>query len=322
MDDWRDTRDKDSAFRQGTLPMTGTYVVAPPANPDVDKVDSMPTDLLGREYETFPAPEPLQQHGPARVIAMCNQKGGVGKTTTSINLAAGLGYLGNKVLLVDFDPQGNATDNFGFDIDGTNVPTIYEVLKDEALITEAILNYKGIDVIPADIALSSAEREFTQVGSEHRLKRVLQPIEENYDYIIIDCPPSLGILTVNAFTVSDEIIIPVEAAYFSLKGLVKLNETIETVKEYTNERLIIRGVLFTKYNERFNISKEMNKTANQISDALHVNIFDTYIRRTITVDEAQAAGSDLISFNKTSTAEDDYIQFTKEFLEKVGDLNE
>ena len=196
-------------------------------------------------------------------------------------------------LALTLDPQGNATDNFGFDIDGTNVPTIYEVLKDEASITEAILNYKGIDVIPADIALSSAEREFTQVGSEHRLKRVLQPIEENYDYIIIDCPPSLGILTVNAFTVSDEIIIPVEAAYFSLKGLVKLNETIETVKEYTNERLIIRGVLFTKYNERFNISKEMNKTANQISDALNVNIFDTYIRRTITVDEAQAAGSDL-----------------------------
>mgnify|MGYP002280146555 CR=1 FL=1 len=259
----------------------------------------------------------------ARIISVANQKGGVSKTTTSINLGAALHFTFNKsVLVIDMDPQGNATDNFGFDIDGTNVPTIYEVLKDEASITEAILNYKGIDVIPADIALSSAEREFTQVGSEHRLKRVLQPIEENYDYIIIDCPPSLGILTVNAFTVSDEIIIPVEAAYFSLKGLVKLNETIETVKEYTNESLIIRGVLFTKYNERFNISKEMNKTANQISDALHVNIFDTYIRRTITVDEAQAAGSDLISFNKTSTAEDDYIQFTKEFLEKVGDLNE
>ncbi|EMW6343973.1 TPA: ParA family protein [Enterococcus faecalis] len=259
----------------------------------------------------------------ARIISVANQKGGVSKTTTSINLGAALHFTFNKsVLVIDMDPQGNATDNFGFDIDGTNVPTIYEVLKDEASITEAILNYKGIDVIPADIALSSAEREFTQVGSEHRLKRVLQPIEENYDYIIIDCPPSLGILTVNAFTVSDEIIIPVEAAYFSLKGLVKLNETIETVKEYTNDRLIIRGVLFTKYNERFNISKEMNKTANQISNALNVNIFDTYIRRTITVDEAQAAGSDLISFNKTSTAEDDYIQFTKEFLEKVGDLNE
>ncbi|HAQ5692684.1 TPA: ParA family protein, partial [Enterococcus faecium] len=171
----------------------------------------------------------------ARILSVANQKGGVSKTTTSVNLAACLKFVyGKNVLLVDIDPQGNATDNVGFDIDGTNQPTIYEVLKGEADITDAILDYKGIDVLPADIALSSAEREFTQVGSEHRLKRVLQPIKDNYDYIIIDCPPSLGMLTVNAFTVSDEIIIPVEAAYFSLKGLIKLSETIETVKEYTN----------------------------------------------------------------------------------------
>lgn len=258
----------------------------------------------------------------ARILSVANQKGGVSKTTTSVNLAACLKFVyGKNVLLVDIDPQGNATDNVGFDIDGTNQPTIYEVLKGETDITDAILDYKGIDVLPADIALSSAEREFTQVGSEHRLKRVLQPIKDNYDYIIIDCPPSLGMLTVNAFTVSDEIIIPVEAAYFSLKGLIKLSETIETVKEYTNDKLEVRGVLFTKYNKRYNISKEMTSAATEISTVIGAKIFKTYIRRTITVDEAQAAGSDLINFNKPSTAEDDYKAFTEEYLKEVGDFD-
>lgn len=258
----------------------------------------------------------------ARIISVANQKGGVSKTTTAVNFGANLKFnFGKRVLLVDIDPQGNLTDNLGFDIDGSNQPTIYEVLKDEVSISETILDYKGIDLVPADIALSSAEREFTQVGSEHRLKRVLQPIKENYDYIIIDCPPSLGMLTVNAFTVSDEIIIPVEAAYFSLKGLIKLSETIASVKEYTNDQLTIRGVLFTKYNKRFNISKEMKLTAGEISNVIGAEIFETFIRRTTIVDEAQAAGSDLINFQKASTAEDDYKAFTEEYLKKVGDLN-
>lgn len=258
-----------------------------------------------------------------RILSVANQKGGVSKTTTAVNLGANLKFIfDKKVLLIDLDPQGNLTDNLGFDIDGSNQPTIYEVLKDEIDISEVILDYKGIDLIPADIALSSAEREFTQVGSEHRLKRVLQPIKDNYDYVIIDCPPSLGMLTVNAFTVSDEIIIPVESAYFSLKGLIKLSETIETVKEYTNDSLIIRGVLFTKYTERFNISKTMRATACEISEVIGAKIFDTFIRRTTIVDEAQAAGSDLINFQKASTAEDDYRTFTNEYLKEVGDLNE
>lgn len=259
----------------------------------------------------------------ARIISVANQKGGASKTTTTVNLGATLKFIfGKNVCLVDIDSQGNMTDNLGFDIDGNNQPTIYEVLKGDVNIKDAILDYNGIDVIPADIALASAEREFTQVGSEHRLKRVLNEIKDNYDYIIIDCPPSLGILTVNAFTVSDEIIIPVEAAYFSLKGLIKLSETIETVKEYTNDRLIIRGVLFTKYNERYNISKEMKNTATEISKVIGADIFETFIRRTTVVDEAQAAGMDLINFSKASTAEEDYKNFTREYLRMVGDLNE
>lgn len=261
----------------------------------------------------------------SRTISVANQKGGVSKTTTTVNFGAMLSFIyGKKILLIDLDPQGNMTDNLGFDIadHGENTPTIYEVLKDEIPIQDAIQNYNGIDFVPADIALSSAEREFSQVGSEHRLKKVLQSIRDQYDYILIDTPPSLGILTVNAFTVSDEIIIPVEAAFFSLKGLVKLNETIETVKEFTNEDLIVRGVLFTKFNNKFNISKEMKKSADEISEVIKAPMFDTTIRRTVVVDEAQAAGQDLFNYKKTSTAEEDYKSFTEEYLKKVGDLNE
>ena len=260
----------------------------------------------------------------ARVISVANQKGGVSKTTTTVNLGAMLSFVwGKKVLLIDSDAQGNMTDNLGFDMeDQDETPTLYEVLKDEISIKDAIQHYHEIDFIPADIALSSAEREFTQVGSEHRLRKAIQPVLEEYDYIIIDTPPSLGILTVNAFTVSDEIIIPVEAAYFSLKGLVKLNETIETVKEFTNEKLVVRGVLFTKFNEKFNISKEMLDSAEEISAVINAPMFQTTIRRTIIVDEAQAAGMDLFSYKKSSTAEEDYRKFTEEYLKEVGDLNE
>lgn len=252
-----------------------------------------------------------------KIISVANQKGGVSKTTTTVNFGANLQFVyGKKVLLIDLDPQGNMTDNLGFDISNyeNEQPTIYEVLKDEIPIIQSILKYKGIDLIPADIALSSAEREFTQVGSEHRLKKALQPIIDDYDYILIDTPPSLGILTVNAFTVSNEIIIPVEAAFFSLKGLIKLNETIESVKEYTNSSLNVRGVLFTKFNKQYNISKEMKNSAKEISKIINAPLFSTTIRRTIIVDEAQAAGVDLINYSKASTAEEDYKIFTKEYL--------
>lgn len=260
----------------------------------------------------------------ARVISIANQKGGVSKTTTTVNFGSMLSFIwGKKILLIDSDAQGNMTDNLGFDLDDkNNTPTLYEVLKDEVSITDAIQHYKDIDFVPADIALSSAEREFTQVGSEHRLRKALQPIMGDYDYILIDTPPSLGILTVNAFTVSDEIIIPVEAAYFSLKGLVKLNETIETVKEFTNEKLLVRGVLFTKFNETYNISKQMLESASEISNVINAPMFKTAIRRTIVVDEAQAAGMDLFSYKKNSTAEEDYKLFTEEYLKEVGEIND
>lgn len=170
--------------------MTGTYVVAPPANPDVDKVDSMPTDLLGREYETFPAPEPLQQHGPARVIAMCNQKGGVGKTTSSINIAGALAQYGRRVLIVDFDPQGAATVGLGVNAN-TVENTIYTALFDISVDPHDVVQhtaFENIDVIPANIDLSAAEVQLvTEVGREQILNSVLRKLKSEYDLIIVDC---------------------------------------------------------------------------------------------------------------------------------------
>ncbi|GGD03113.1 ParA family protein [Enterococcus wangshanyuanii] len=261
----------------------------------------------------------MDKNGAATILSVANQKGGVGKTTTTVNLGATLAYVySKKVLLVDIDPQGNLTDNLNIDVNDKN--TIYEVLKGETTAKETIQNYaENIDVLGSDIALAAAEREFTQVGSEHRLKKALEPVISEYDYIILDAPPSLGMLTVNAFTASNEIIIPIKPSIFSLKGFIKLNETIETVQEFTNEELTIRGILITGYNDRINIYKEMKESAEQIAAYIKAPIFDSYIRSTVIVDESQAAGQDLISFSKSSTAEEDYISFTEEYLRMVGE---
>lgn len=252
-----------------------------------------------------------------KIISLANQKGGVGKTTTTVNMGAVLSYIyKKKVLLVDIDSQGNMSDAFKIDIESK--PTIYEVLSSEASIVDAIHTVNGIDIIASDITLANAEREFTQIGSEHHLRKALSKIENNYDYVLIDCPPSLGILTINAFTYSDEVIITIKPAFFSLKGLVSLNDTIMSIKEYTNERIVIAGVLFTEHNDRFNIYQEMKKSAEEISTLIHAPIFNTYIRSSITVVESQAAGQDLLSFNKSSTSEEDYITFVDEYLKKEG----
>lgn len=256
---------------------------------------------------------------PAKVISVANQKGGVGKTTTTVNLGAALAYIhSKKVLLIDIDPQGNMTDNLNIVID--DGVTIYEVLKGEATAKEGIQTYaENIDVLGSDIALAAAEREFSQVGSEHRLKKAIESVIYDYDYIIVDAPPSLGMLTVNAFTASDEIIIPIKPSIFSLKGFIKLTETIDTVQEFTNVSLKISGILITGYNDRINIYKEMKESAEQIADHIKAPIYKQYIRSTVVVDESQAAGQDLISFEKSSTAEEDYIAFAEEYIEMAGE---
>ena len=190
----------------------------------------MPTDLLGRDYETFPAPEPLQTHGPARVIAMCNQKGGVGKTTSSINIAGALAQYGRRVLIVDFDPQGAATVGLGVNAN-TVENTIYTALFDISVDPHDVVQhtaFENIDVIPANIDLSAAEVQLvTEVGREQILNSVLRKLKSEYDLIIVDCQPSLGLLTVNALAAADGVIIPVAAEFFALRGVALLMQSIE-----------------------------------------------------------------------------------------------
>lgn len=190
----------------------------------------MPTDLLGRDYETFPAPEPLQTHGPARIIAMCNQKGGVGKTTSSINIAGALSQYGRRVLIVDFDPQGAATVGLGINAN-TVEDTVYTALFNPRMDVHDVIrhtDFENLDIMPANIDLSAAEVQLvTEVGREQVLAGVLRQVKDEYDVIIVDCQPSLGLLTVNALTAADGVIIPVAAEFFALRGVALLMQSIE-----------------------------------------------------------------------------------------------
>ena len=189
-----------------------------PAHTGDDKVNGMPTDLLGREYETFPAPKPLSQHGPARIIAICNQKGGVGKTTSSINIAGALSQYGRRCLIVDFDPQGAATVGLGINANAVE-NTVYTALFDPSIDPHEIVqhtDFENLDIMPANIDLSAAEVQLvTEVGREQILASVLRKLRSEYDVIIVDCQPSLGLLTVNALTAADGVIIPVAAEFFA-----------------------------------------------------------------------------------------------------------
>ena len=292
MDDWRDTRDKDSAFRQGTLPMTGTYVVAPPANPDVDKVDSMPTDLLGREYETFPAPEPLQQHGPARVIAMCNQKGGVGKTTSSINIAGALAQYGRRVLIVDFDPQGAATVGLGVNAN-TVENTIYTALFDISVDPHDVVQhtaFENIDVIPANIDLSAAEVQLvTEVGREQ---------------------PSLGLLTVNALAAADGVIIPVAAEFFALRGVALLMQSIEKVQSRINPALEVDGVLITMYTKTLHCEE----VCQRVYEAFSEKVFHTFISRSIKLPDSTVAAAPVVVYAPEHKTSKEYREVARELI--------
>ena len=248
----------DAGNRQGTLPIHGTYAAAPrgddgssaetvmvgtsggPAHTGDDKVNGMPTDLLGREYETFPAPKPLSQHGPARIIAICNQKGGVGKTTSSINIAGALSQYGRRCLIVDFDPQGAATVGLGINANAVE-NTVYTALFNPSIDPHEIVqhtDFENLDIMPANIDLSAAEVQLvTEVGREQILASVLRKLRNEYDVIIVDCQPSLGLLTVNALTAADGVIIPVAAEFFALRGVALLMQSIEKVQSRINPKI-------------------------------------------------------------------------------------
>jgi len=247
-----------------------------------------------------------------KIIAIANQKGGVAKTTTTGALAAGLKKKGYRVLAVDVDPQGNLSDSAG--ADNEQKATIYDLLKGDISAEEVIQHLEVFDIIPANIMLAGAEQEFSQIGKEQRLKERLLPIADQYDYIIIDTPPALGVLTINAFTLADEIIIPTTAGIFAATGIKQLYDTIINVRKYCNDKVKIAGILLTKYNARANNNKDMKELTEQLGKYMNAPLYETYIRSSIVVEEAQVRKEDLFSYKGNSTVAEDYAAFVDEYL--------
>lgn len=250
-----------------------------------------------------------------RIIAITNQKGGVGKTTTAINLAATLAEANQKILLLDFDPQGNATSGFGIDDNNIN-HTIYDVLIGECEIEDALLIdvVENLDVIPADMNLAAVGVEFVNNDDKNFiLKNILVKYREKYDYIIIDCPPSLGIITINALTASDSVMIPIQCEYYALEGLNQVLDTISIVKQGLNSNLKIDGIVFTMYDSR-------NKLSQQVVEAVRQNyngsIYDTLIPRNVRLAEAPSHGLPITLYESSSTGADSYRKLAAEVMSK------
>lgn len=250
----------------------------------------------------------------AKVISISNQKGGVGKTTTTCSLAAGLKRKGFRVLAVDLDPQGNLGFSIGADTETS--ATIYDVLKGESRTQFAIQKLPCMDVIISSILLSGIELEFTNTGREFLLKEALHPVESLYDYILIDTPPALGILTINAFTASDTIVVPMLSDIFSLQGIAQLYETVERVKKYCNPNLSIAGILLTRFNPRTLLSREIRGTAELIAHDLNIRLFDTYIRTSVVASEAQSVQKSILDYAPENNITRDYRAFIDELLSK------
>lgn len=248
----------------------------------------------------------------AKVISVSNQKGGVGKTTTTGAVAAGFKLKGYRVLCVDLDPQSNLSFSSGAETE--DCPTIYEILKGEAKTSFSIQKMPSFDIISSNILLSGIELEFTQTGREYLLKEALNTIKDKYDYIFIDTPPALSILTVNAFTASDYIIIPMLADIFSLQGIAQLSETIDRVRKYCNQNVKVEGIVLTKYNKRTVLSREIKGTAELIAEQLNTSIFNSTIRSSVAIMEAQTNQQDIFSYAPKNAAARDYSELVEELI--------
>ena len=248
-----------------------------------------------------------------RVIAVTNQKGGVGKTTTSVNLSASLANQGKKVLLIDIDPQGNSTSGIG--INKADVQyCIYDVLINDIPIKDAIIKTESeeVDVIPATIQLAGAEIELVPtISREVRLKKALHHIRDKYDYIIIDCPPSLGILTVNSLTASDSVIIPIQCEYYALEGLSQLLNTIRLVQKHLNTELKIEGVLLTMFDARTNLGIQV---VDEVKKYFREKVYSTIIPRNVRLSEAPSQGKSIIRYDYKSKGAEVYLDLAKEVI--------
>ena len=263
---------------------------------DVDVADSPPVASLAAtgSVDDFPVPAPLDRHGPARVIAVCNQKGGVGKTTTAVNLGASLASYGRRVLLVDFDPQGALSACLG--VRPSTNPSLYQMLVDRGNIRDAVATdvLPNLDVLPTDIHLSAAEVHLvSEVAREQALSRLLRPVLNEYDAILIDCQPSLGLLTVNALTAAHGVVVPVECEYFALRGVVLLMQTIEKITDRLNFDLAVDGVLATMYDPRTLHSREV---VARLQEEFADQLYSTVISRTVKFPDSTAAGQAMTEF--------------------------
>jgi chromosome partitioning protein len=280
--------------------------------------DDVTLGPTGRPPRHIPEPKPLTSHGPAKVIAMCNQKGGVGKTTSTINLGAALAEYGRRVLLVDLDPQGALSAGLGvphYELEYTvhNLLVEPRVSIDQVLITTRV---SGLDLVPSNIDLSAAEIQLVnEVGREQTLGRALHPVLDRYDYVLIDCQPSLGLLTVNGLACADGVIIPTECEYFSLRGLALLTDTVDKVHDRLNPRLEISGILITRYDARtVNAREVMARVVERFGDL----VFDTVISRTVRFPETSVAGEPITTWAPKSTGAEAYRALAREVIDRFG----
>ena len=286
-----------------------------------DKLTEAPAQELGptgRPLREYPDPAPISQHGPARIISMVNQKGGVGKTTSTINLGAALAECGRKVLLVDFDPQGALSAGFGTHPHELEL-TVYNVMMDRKVdINDVILptDIENIDLLPANIDLSAAEVQLVnEVAREQVLASALRKVQNEYDVILIDCQPSLGLLTVNALTASHGVIIPLICEFFALRAVALLVDSIEKVQDRLNPDLEITGVLATMFDARTIHSKEV---LARIIDAFGDKVFDTVIKRTVKFPDATVSAEPILSYASNHTGAQAYRQVARELIYKGG----
>ncbi|GAA3106323.1 ParA family protein [Pseudonocardia yunnanensis] len=287
---------------------------APSPEPLDEDHDAAEHDGVGRPHAQVPEPAPLTEHGPARVIAVANQKGGVGKTTSTINLGAALAEYGRKVLLVDFDPQGALSVGLGVQAHELDT-TIYNLLMEQNIDVDEVIRetgVEGMDLLPSNIDLSAAEVQLvTEVGREQSLGRAIKPVLDRYDVVLIDCQPSLGLLTINALACADQILIPLACEFFSLRGVALLMDTIDKVQQRLNPDLRILGILATMFDPRTLHTREVRQ---RVIEAFGDLVFESVINRTVRFPETTVAGEPITTWAPTSNGAEAYRLLAREVI--------